>query len=262
VADNPLVSVLMTAYNREDYIAQAIESALASTYTQFELIIVDDVSEDRTVEIAERYRQKDKRIQIHRNEKNIGDYPNRNRAAGLAKGKYIKYLDSDDILYAHCLGVMVSAMERFPEAGFGLSAVYDAKGPYPVCLSPHDAYMEHFYGFSHFNRAPGSSIMPKRVFDAVGGFTGKRMIGDNELWFTLARDYPMVKLPRDLVWSRLHEGQESRSSYADNYREMIRQVMEEAFSHEDCPLSVAEMENIRKMLQKKNIKQRFFKIFK
>src|SRR5260370_37746092 len=95
--EKPLVSVLMTAYNREKYIAQAIESVLASTYTNFELIIVDDRSTDYSVEIARGYERKDKRVRVHVNEKNLGDYPNRNKAASYAVGKYIRYLDSDDV---------------------------------------------------------------------------------------------------------------------------------------------------------------------
>src|ERR1041384_7268362 len=93
---NPLVSVLMTAYNREDYIAEAIESVLASTYTNFELIIVDDCSSDNTVAIAKEYKAKDKRIKVYVNEKNLGDYPNRNKAASYANGDFLMYVDSDD----------------------------------------------------------------------------------------------------------------------------------------------------------------------
>ena len=65
---SPIVSVLMTAYNREKYIAAAIESVLASTLTDFELIIVDDGSRDRTVEIAKTYAAKDTRIKLYVNE--------------------------------------------------------------------------------------------------------------------------------------------------------------------------------------------------
>ena len=68
VEDSPLVSVLMTAYNREKYIAEAIESVLASTYTNFELIIVDDCSTDKTVEIAKSYEVKDNRIKVYIND--------------------------------------------------------------------------------------------------------------------------------------------------------------------------------------------------
>ena len=83
------MSVLMTAYNREKYIGEAIESVLASSYTNFELLIVDDGSKDNTITIAQSFEQKDSRIKVYINKKNLGDYPNRNYAASLATGKYI-----------------------------------------------------------------------------------------------------------------------------------------------------------------------------
>ena len=88
------ISVLMTAFNREKYIGEAIESVLASTFKDFELIIVDDCSSDKTVEIAKNYENLDKRVKVFLNEKNLGDYSNRNKAASLANGKYIKYVDA------------------------------------------------------------------------------------------------------------------------------------------------------------------------
>ena len=67
----PLVSVLMTAYNREKYISAAIESVLESTYTNFELIIVDDGSTDRTIEIAKTFAVNDARIKVYINKPNV-----------------------------------------------------------------------------------------------------------------------------------------------------------------------------------------------
>src|SRR5258708_2657866 len=106
----PLVSVLTTAYNREKYLAECIESVLASTFRDYEHIIVDDQSTDRTYEIALTYAKKDSRIRVYRNEKNLGDYPNRNCAASYATGKYIKYIDADDYVYPHGLAVIVRMM--------------------------------------------------------------------------------------------------------------------------------------------------------
>src|SRR5665213_2881754 len=117
VDDQPLVSVLMTSYNREKYIAEAIESVLASTYTNFELIIVDDSSTDNTVEIAKSYGRKDSRIKVFVNEKNLAQFGNRNKAASYSRGYFLKYFDSDDVMYPDCLEVMVSAMATYPEAG-------------------------------------------------------------------------------------------------------------------------------------------------
>jgi glycosyltransferase involved in cell wall biosynthesis len=251
---NPIVSVLMTAYNREKYIEEAIESVLSSTLRDFELLIVDDCSKDNTVSIARKYSLRDDRIKVFVNEKNLGDYPNRNKAASYASGKYIKYLDSDDIIYPHCLSVMVNAMEQFPDAGFGLSAIGDDENPYPKSINMKTAYLEHFGIYGHFDRAPGSSIISKKKFDQVGGFSGKRMIGDNELWFKLARYFPLVKLPRDLVWDRKHNLQESQSEYANAYVQLRKAVVADALSHADCPLNDLEIMSIRKNLKRITLK--------
>jgi glycosyltransferase involved in cell wall biosynthesis len=114
IPDDPLVSVLMTTYNKERYIAEAIESVLTSTYTNFELIILDDCSNDRTVEIAEGVALMDHRIRVYVNENNLGDYRNRNEAAEYAKGKYIKYCDSDDKIFDWTLDYCVKMMEKTP----------------------------------------------------------------------------------------------------------------------------------------------------
>ena len=84
----PLVSVLITAYNREELLPAAIESAPASSLTDIEAIVCDDASTDKTTAIALAIAQKDNRVRVFLNDKNVGDYPNRNRAAGLARGKY------------------------------------------------------------------------------------------------------------------------------------------------------------------------------
>lgn len=116
----PVVSVLMTVYNRERYLAAAIESVLNQTFRDFELIVVDDASTDRSVVIARQFEQ-DSRVQVYVNDQNLGDYPNRNKAASYARGKYLKYVDADDLIYPHCLGLMVEGMDAFPEAALGIS---------------------------------------------------------------------------------------------------------------------------------------------
>lgn len=206
----PLVSVLMTAYNREQYIAEAIESVLVSTYKNFELIIVDDLSKDNTVSIARKYETGDERIKVYVNTKNLGDYNNRNKAASLAKGKYLKYLDSDDVIYPHALQIMAEAMEKFPIAAYGFCYrhVQNNKYKFPYSISPVEAYNEHFFQGGLFYAGPGSSIILKKYFDEVGGFTGKRFIGDYELWLKLSSKYSAVVFQSGLIWWRVHEGQE------------------------------------------------------
>lgn len=257
----PLVSVLLTAWNREKYIGQAIEHVLAQTFTDFELIIVDDASTDGTVDIIKQYAARDQRIRFYINEQNIGDYPNRNKVASYATGKYLKYTDSDDILYEHALQVMVSAMEKFPEAGFCLCTEQDPEIPYPVMISGRQAYLENFYGYFHFSRAPGSAIIKREAFERVGAFSGRRIIGDYELWFKLSNYYSMVKIPGGLYWDRNHGDQERFTSFANkNYRKMRHMILLESFAHKDCPLSEEEKKVILKRVKRNNQKKAVLKV--
>jgi glycosyltransferase involved in cell wall biosynthesis len=200
----------MTSYNSSQYIGAAIESVLCSTYTNFELIIVDDVSADDTVFISKEYAKKDNRITVYENEKNLGDYPNRNKAATLARGKYLKYVDADDLIYPWGLSVLVETMERFPEAGWGLCSLdQDLNKPYPFLLNPNEIFHYHNFKSSLFHKAPLSAIIRSDVFFKVGGFSGKRQIGDTEMWHILSLNHPLVLMPHGIVWYRVHDQQES-----------------------------------------------------
>lgn len=231
--NSPLVSVLMTAYNRAQYIAEAIESVLASTYTNFELIVVDDCSKDDTVAVAKKY-ESDERVKVYVNEKNLGDYPNRNKAASLAKGKYIKYWDSDDIIYPHCLDVMVRCMEQFPEAGFGLMKPHlpHFPDPYPLQIDkPFELFIDQQDLFSN---SPGSSIMRLDKFNEAGCFSGKRYVGDYEFWLIISQITPLVIIPSFLGWDRVHAGQE-RDFDTESYEKLRIDAIANAFEVSTLP---------------------------
>jgi|LauGreDrversion4_2_1035121.scaffolds.fasta_scaffold10683_3 glycosyltransferase involved in cell wall biosynthesis len=112
--EQPLFTVATITYNSGKWVRQAIESVLSSSFTDFEYIIVDDCSSDDTWEIVQRYQ--DSRIVALRNEFNLREYPNRNKVLQHAKGKYILYIDGDDILYKHTLRNLSEYIMAFPEA--------------------------------------------------------------------------------------------------------------------------------------------------
>jgi hypothetical protein len=237
----PLVSVLTTAYNREKYLSECIESVLASSFTDFEYIIVDDCSTDRSYDIALACAEKDSRIRVYRNEQNLGDYPNRNRAASFARGKYLKYLDSDDVIYSHGLEVMVSSMERFPDAILGLIRSPRNDAPDPAQLSPAEAYIQHFLKGGFLDAGPSGTIIQTSAFRQLGGFTGKRFVGDTEMWLRLAARWPVVRLVQGLVWWRQHEQQEIRLGYSSSgYLEWNYRVSVASLMQPECPLSAEE----------------------
>ncbi|MFK3977021.1 glycosyltransferase family 2 protein [Shewanella vesiculosa] len=107
----PLVSIIMPSYNAEKTIAQSIESVLQQSYTKWELLITDDKSSDNTINIINEYVAKDTRIQLFKNEKNLGAGGSRNRSIKESNGKYIAFLDSDDLWLDNKLSIQIDYMQ-------------------------------------------------------------------------------------------------------------------------------------------------------
>jgi glycosyltransferase involved in cell wall biosynthesis len=95
-----------------------VASVLRQTFSDWELVIVDNASTDRTMDVLAKIN--DPRIRVYSNEKNIGAVPNFNRAVSLARGKYIKVLCSDDLLYPRCLEAQVEALDQDPDGGISM----------------------------------------------------------------------------------------------------------------------------------------------
>lgn len=244
----------MTSFNREKYIGQAIESVLKSTYQNIELVIVDDGSNDNTVKIAKSYTESDNRVKVFINEENLGDYPNRNKAASYANGKYLKYVDADDMIYPHGLEVLVNMMEQFPEAGYGLCSLSQDKNRiFPFQLTAVEAYHYHYFGPGLFHKAPLSSIIKKEAFNVVDGFSSLRMAGDFDMWQKLSQFFPVVLMPHGIVWYRKHEEQEMTHylKFAENYEESFLQNL----ISPRCPLSQVEKQIVLDQKRRSSIKK-------
>ncbi len=112
----PKVSVGLAVYNGEDYLAQAIDSILNQTFTDFELIISDNASTDRTSEICTSYVVKDHRIRYHRNPVNIGAVKNENQTFSFSRGKYFHWQGHDDFCAPEFLDECVTALDNDPLA--------------------------------------------------------------------------------------------------------------------------------------------------
>ncbi|OGG61138.1 hypothetical protein A3C87_03230 [Candidatus Kaiserbacteria bacterium RIFCSPHIGHO2_02_FULL_49_34] len=115
-ANTPLVSIMMTSYNRAGYIGEAIESVLMQTYQNWELLVLDDASTDDTVSIAQGFAEQDARVRVLPAPQNLGITGNRNRGFALARGEYIAVLDSDDMWSSsEKLAKQVAFLESNPE---------------------------------------------------------------------------------------------------------------------------------------------------
>lgn len=108
----PLVSVIITAYNAEKFIREAVDSILDQTYSNWELILINDFSSDRTGAIFTEIKKRDSRVKIITNPANLGRAISRNRGLDLAQGEYIAILDADDVSVGNRLEKQVTFLEK------------------------------------------------------------------------------------------------------------------------------------------------------
>lgn len=209
---NPIVSVIMTVYNREMYISTAIESVLATLNVDYELIIIDDASTDASVAIARKFENQYCNIIVYENEKNLGDYGNRNRGASYAKGKYITYLDSDDYYMPNGLEYIVSEMETHPDADWGILDE-DSERDERILLS-QKAIEEHFFVRPFLKQGPGGTILKRTFFESLGGYPIKYGPA-NDMYFDLKAAAAGITLilEKRFFYYRCHAGQEINNTY-------------------------------------------------
>lgn len=130
-----LLSVVIPVFNVEDYLSKTIDCVLEQTYKNWELILVDDGSSDKSLEIARNYSERDKRVKVYQRKDDPKGAPScRNLGFNLAKGEYLIYLDSDDIIAPYCFQQRVRYIEKndcdfavFPMIGFN-NELFDADG--------------------------------------------------------------------------------------------------------------------------------------
>lgn len=235
----PLVSVLIPVYNRGKYFAEAIESILHQSYKNWELIISDDCSTDNSLEIAHEYEKKDKRISVYQNAENLGQFRNRNKVASYAKGKYLKYLDSDDILYFFGLELLVKSMEAFPEAGFGVMSLFLDEGekPYPILFCPEETYNAYFSKGALLNVGPSGCIFKADVFRQLGGFKNIPYAGDTDFMLTIGALHPCVRIQKGFFFWRVHPSQQFREGNASGeYEKVSFKLNYNYLTGPNCPL--------------------------
>lgn len=117
---NPVISVCIPTYNGAKYFRECLDSILAQTLTEFELLIVDDHSSDDTLKIAQEYADRDARIRVTKNERNLGLVGNWNRCIELAQGEWIKFVFQDDLIAEKCLEKMMF----FKDSGIPIVCCY------------------------------------------------------------------------------------------------------------------------------------------
>ncbi len=253
-SDYPSVSVVMPVYNGEKYLAEAIESILAQTFSDFELIIVDDGSTDGSGEIIRSYEKRDKRIRTIEHESNLGEPFARNSGLAAATGEYITSMDCDDISLPRRLEKQAAFLNVNPRIGaVGIDGHYvteDLK-PFRTYNVPTNSSMIAFNLLNRGAKLIFAAVMTRREYmEASGGFLESLRASDNEFYTRLIWKCGIRygNVPEILYLYRKHEGSLSYV-FGDNLAEagaeiecdkrralevLWGEVSDETFESHDC----------------------------
>jgi glycosyltransferase involved in cell wall biosynthesis len=209
--EQPLFTVATITYNSSKWVKQTIESVLNSSYTNFEYLISDDCSTDNTWDIIQEY--KDPRIKAWRNEKNIGEYPNRNKVLKQARGSFIIYIDGDDILFKDALGRCQTYIEAFPDAKgiWGVYPVFFDFVALPYLFNPEQltklnylsSYPVSIVGFAE-------SFFSVEALKQIGGLDERFAIGDTYIKKLFCCHFQILLVTAGFAFWRKHDNQASK----------------------------------------------------
>ena len=215
----PRFSVVIPTYNRADLVPESVESVLAQTYSNYEIVVVDDGSTDDTAGALEPYRD---RIRLVR-QANGGLAAARNRGIGEAVGEYVAFLDSDDLYEPDFLLRVLATFREFSDAG----AVFVAETEFMHKEDPRGRAFSkrtpgrYFttVGMVGYDTGVGSGRPPvilRSLLATYGGFNEKISCAvDCEMWIRYSFHVPMVILPEPLIRRRSHPGNLSRNQAVD-----------------------------------------------
>lgn len=239
IKEVPFITIATITYNSSQWVRQAIDSVLASDFDDFEFLISDDCSTDDTWEIIQSYN--DPKIRASRNETNIGEYPNRNKVLNESKGKYILYLDGDDILYKESLQRLYKYLTYFPNAGmlWGVSV-----RNIDFAVLPYEFTPSQIVQLVYFTHLPLSVMgFSETVFNIEklklsGGFSNSYSIGDFYVKRKLAAITSVILIPEGISFWRRSTNQASKRA-GIKYRSYIDMhcINKEILSTPNLPLT-------------------------
>ena len=217
----PLVCVLTPVYNGEKLLAGCIRSVLEQTYTNFQYIIVNNCSTDRTLEIAQAFAKQDSRIRVHDNTEFLNVVDNHNKAFSLipAEAKYSKNVDADDWIFPTCLAELVKVAEEHPTTGMVTSYVLNGKHvgwdglPYPSTFMKGSEVcrLRFLKGLKVFGGPSASLLRASVVKEQMPFYKLDNYHGDTEAYIDLLQKYDFGFVHQVLSFNR-EGGDDSRTT--------------------------------------------------
>lgn len=214
ITSQPLVSVVTPVYNTEKYLAECIESVVRQTYDNWEYVVVNNCSTDRSLEIASHYAEKDVRIRIHNNKEFLDLLPNWNHAMRQIspQSKYCKVVHADDCLFPGCIERMVEVAESHPSVGIvGAYRLEDDKVsldglPYPSTVTPgRNICRSRLLGGPYLFGSPSSLLIRSDLLRNRKNFYNEANLhADLEACFDILQDTDFGFVHQVLTFTRRH----------------------------------------------------------
>ena len=240
----PEITVLMSVHNGESFLKEAIGSILRQTFTDFELLIVNDASTDKSVEIIRHF--SDNRIKLEHNEKNLGLTRSLNKGLELAKGRFIARMDADDISLPGRLAKQLEFMRNNEDVGIcgtQIETFGDIVGFIPAFPTEHNQIKCHLF---YENVLPHSSVMmntallKKYNLKYDDSFLKTQ---DYELWARAAKYFKLANLEEVLLKLRFHNNQirnskgKTQADFAADVRRLQIKKLIDDFTDEELELN-------------------------
>jgi len=248
------LSIIMPLFNNERYVGQAIQSLLSQSYTDFELIIVDDASTDKSLQIVKSF--SDSRIRILLNHQNQGIVYSRNKGLEAARGTYIAPFDSDDVAMPEKFRKQIDFLKTHPEYGMigSWAEQINEEGKILKTKWKLDASPQSIPSILLFrNYFVQSSIVLRRESIPVGGYKlGYDIVEDYIMWADVSRIYITGNFPEYLVQYRIHS-QSSTAFDDERLKRCEAKVFQHIYSQLDIEINDLEARILQTIKSKKNI---------
>ena len=225
----PKVSIIMTTFNRAAFIMESIESVLWQTYQNWELIIVDDGSEDNTATLVSQI--KDERIRFYAAGKIGLGIKLKNIGIEKANGELIAFIDSDDLWAPEKLAKQIAVLQHYPDAGFSITGGYNFRNknePLEYFYKEREGvkYGDIFFSFfrSEASIFPQTLLFGKQCLPVIDQYIKTNPYSDVEFLLGLALHFKAVILYEPLLYRRLHDESFSSMNWQKGYEEGIEMI--------------------------------------
>lgn len=222
--DKGLVSIVLPVYNGERFLSESIDSIIAQTYQNWELIIIDDCSSDNSPEIAKNYAKKDTRIMYYRNEQNLKLPRSLNRGFSLSKGEYLTWTSDDNMYLPDALYKMVNAMKKEQaEFVFATCHVINEKGEIVEEWGAPDDYQT---AIMKGDFVGACFLYTRNVYDTIGEYdVNKFLVEDYDYWLRIFSRFKVYYIKDYLYKYRWHDRSLTSTEKQDSINSMCEKVL-------------------------------------